>query len=55
MYKKLSLLKRDEERSDGGSSNEDTSKSFKLLRLQPLQRLNPPPLIQEEEFKENTI
>ena len=35
MYKKLSLLKRDEERSDGGSSNEDTSKSFKLLRLQP--------------------
>ncbi|MBR4294441.1 MAG: hypothetical protein IKT53_05585, partial [Bacteroidaceae bacterium] len=35
----------------GGSLNKNTSNSFKLLRLQTLLRLNPPPLIQEEEFK----
>ena len=31
--------------------NKNTGISFKLLRLQTLLRLNPPPLIQEEEFK----
>jgi len=37
-------------RMGGGSLTEYTSKIFKLLRLQSLLRLNPPPLIQEEEF-----
>ena len=34
----------------GGSLNEYTSKTLKLLRLQSLTRLKPPPLSQEEEF-----
>ena len=37
-------------RMGGGSLTEYTSKIFKLLRLQPLTLLNPPPL-QEEECK----
>ena len=34
----------------GGSSNKNTSKGFKLLRLQKLTFLKSPPLIQEEEI-----
>jgi len=55
MYKKLSLLKRDEERSDGGSSNRNECHRKKVVAIfgnsLPLRGLP----LQEGEFKDNRL